>query len=63
KKLFAKIRPDSKLKLMLPLITQLDRADEIKLRAALKNKFTGTTVDVVINPLDFEELQLIFAGD
>ncbi|MGI9034934.1 MAG: hypothetical protein ACR2GD_02730, partial [Pyrinomonadaceae bacterium] len=42
KKLFAKIRPDSKLKLMLPLITQLDRADEIKLRAALKNKFTGT---------------------
>lgn len=63
KKLFAKIRPDSKLKLMFLPVTQLDKADEIKLRSAIKTKFTNTPVDVVINLLDFEELQEIFAGD
>jgi hypothetical protein len=63
KKLFSKIRPDSKLKLLLLLITQLEEADEAQLRAVLKTKFTNTPVDVIINPLDFEGLQEIFAGD
>ena len=63
KKLFAKIRPDSKLKLLLLLITQIEEDEEAKLRAALKTKFTNTPIDVIINPLDFEGLQEIFAGD
>lgn len=63
KKLFARIRPDSKLKLLLLLITQLEEEDAVRLRAVLKNKFNNTPVDVVINPLDFEGLQQIFAGD
>jgi len=63
KKLFTRIRPDSKLKLLLLLVTQIEEREETKLRAVLKTKFTNTPVDVVINPLDFEELQQTFAGD
>lgn len=63
KKLFRKIRPDSKIRLMMLLVTQLDKSAEQKLRSTLKTKFTNTPVDVVINPFDFEELQQIFAGD
>lgn len=63
KKLLAKIRPDSKLKLMLALVTQFDEQAAAKLPAMLRDKFAATPVDVIINPLDFEELQKIFASD
>ena len=62
KQIFAKIRPEAKSKLLLVLVTQLDRQDEARLRSLIdKNMFTGTPVDVDIRLRDFEELQKIYA--
>lgn len=62
KKLLSKIRPDTKLILLLALVTQLDRAGEAKLRSIIGDKFTETPVDVDIRLFDFEELQKIFTA-
>lgn len=60
KRKLAKIRPDTKLILMLALVTQLDRLSEAKLRSTIADKFTATPVDVDIRLFDFEELQKVF---
>lgn len=60
KTILAKIRPDTKLILMLALVTQLDRMSEAKLRSTIADKFTATPVDVDIRLFDFEELQKVF---
>ena len=54
----------TKLKLQLVLVTQLDKADEEKLRSSLhKNLFINTPADVEINLLDFAKLQKTYAMD
>jgi phosphopantetheine adenylyltransferase/F0F1-type ATP synthase assembly protein I len=62
-KKIADIRPGSKLRLLLALITQLDQQGEAKLRSALITKFSATPVDVDIRLMDFENLQRVFASD
>jgi hypothetical protein len=57
------IRPGSKLRLLLALVTQMDQTSEAKLRSSLISKFATTPVDVDIRLLDFEGLQRIFAAD
>lgn len=62
KQIFSKIRPETKLKLLLVLVTQLDERDEAELRSAIgKKMFSDTPVDIDIRLRDFEELQKIYA--
>lgn len=61
KKVLNKVRPNSRLILLLALVTQLDSAGEAKLRETLAKKFSATPVDVDIRLLDFEALQKVFA--
>jgi len=62
KQIFSKIRPESKIKLLLVLVTQLDKPDEAQLRSLIgKKMFPDTPVDVDIRLRDFEELQKIYA--
>lgn len=63
KRKLMKIRPHTKLILMLALVTQLDRTGEAKLRSILSDKFSATPVDVDIRLFDFEELQRIFTAE
>lgn len=63
KKKLSKIRPNTKLVLMLALVTQLDQTGEAKLRSILGDKFSETPVDVDIRLFDFEELQRIFTAE
>lgn len=51
----------ARLRLLLVLVTQLDRVAETELRATLAQKFSATPVDVDIRLLDFEKLQTVFA--
>lgn len=62
KKILNKIRPNTKLVLLLVLVTQLDQAAETQLRSTVANKFANTPVDVEIRWFDFETLQRIFAA-
>jgi Holliday junction resolvase-like predicted endonuclease len=62
-KKMGELRPGSKLRLMLALVTQLDQEGEAKLRSTLISKFSTTPVDVDIRLLDFEGLQKIFVAD
>ncbi len=62
KKILNKMRPHTKLVLLLVLVTQLDQADETQLRSTIANKFANTPVDVEIRWFDFETLQKIFAA-
>lgn len=63
KKSFFHIRKDSKFKLMLALVTQIDVAGESDLRSSLAQQFSETPVDVDIRFFDFEELQRIFTEE
>jgi hypothetical protein len=57
------LRPGTKLRLLLALVTQLDQEGESKLRSTLISKFSTTPVDVDIRLLDFEGLQKIFVSE
>jgi hypothetical protein len=57
------IRPGTKLKLMLAIVTQLNAEEETKMRSLLIEKFALTPVDVDIRLMDFEGLQRIYAAD
>jgi hypothetical protein len=57
------LRPGTKMRLLLALVTQLDQEGEAKLRSTLISKFSSTPVDVDIRLLDFEGLQKIFVAD
>ncbi len=61
KNLLNKIRPGTKLILMLALVTQFDEKATTKLRSSLSEKLMETPVDVDIRLFDFEELQKIYA--
>lgn len=58
-----RIREGSRIRLLLVIVTQLDRQAEAKLRSSLVSKFTSTPVDVDIRLLDFHVLQQVYAED
>ncbi|CAN5458977.1 hypothetical protein BH18ACI1_BH18ACI1_03230 [soil metagenome] len=60
---FKQINFEAKIKLLLVVVTQLDRIQEKELRSNLIKKFLSTPVDVDIRLLDFESLQKIYAID
>jgi plasmid maintenance system antidote protein VapI len=57
------LRPGTKLKLLLAVVTQLSREEEDMMRSLLIEKFAMTPVDVDIRLMDFEELQRVFSAD
>lgn len=57
------LRPGTKLRLMLAIVTQLEPEDESKMRSLLIERFSLTPVDVDIRLMDFEGLQRVFAAD
>ncbi len=57
----ARLREGSRIRLLLVLVTQLDRENEAKLRSSLVTKFSATPVDVDIRMLDFQRLQRTFS--
>jgi hypothetical protein len=57
------LRPGTKLKLLLAIVTQLDQDEEDSMRSLLIEKFALTPVDVIIRLMDFEGLQRIYAAD
>ncbi len=61
KKTVDKMRPGSKIRLLLVLVTQLEPVAEAELRSSLKDKFASTSVDVDIRLLDFAALQKTYA--
>jgi len=63
KKNFQHIRKNSKFKLLLALVTQLDAAAEANLRLTLVQRFAETPVDVDIRFFDFEQLQQTFTEE
>lgn len=63
KKSFFHIRKNSKFKLMLAVVTQLDVEGASDLRSSLARQFEETPVDVDIRFFDFEELQRIFTEE
>ena len=63
KKTFSQNGKQTRIRLLLVLVTQLDKDEEAQLRASLVKKFSSTTVDVDIRLLDFESLQKIYAMD
>lgn len=64
KKNFAGVsRTKTKIRLLLALVTQLDAADENRLRSSLSAQFAATPVDVDVRLFDFEGLQRIFTED
>jgi len=52
---------NANIRLLLVLVTQLDREGEARLRSALAKQFATTPVDVDIRLFDFETLQKIYA--
>lgn len=52
---------NARIRLLLVLVTQMDRVAETELRSTLAQKFSATPVDVDIRLLDFESLQKVFA--
>ncbi|HEY0427296.1 MAG TPA: hypothetical protein VGC76_05780 [Pyrinomonadaceae bacterium] len=63
KRNFQHIRRNSKFRLLLAVVTQLDAAAESDLRSSLVEKFAETPVDVDIRFFDFEHLQQIFTEE
>ncbi len=62
KKIFSQLSPESRVKLLLVLVTQLDDRALTQLRSLLgKKQFPSTPVDIDIRFKDFEELQKIYA--
>jgi hypothetical protein len=62
RQVFEKIRPESKVKLLLIFVTQLEKRDLAQLRSTTgKKMFPDAPVDIEIRLKDFEELQKIYA--
>ena len=62
KRILGKIRPHTKVVLMLVIVTQLEPRAVTKLRASVREQFTNPPVDVEITWFDFEDLQKTFAA-
>ena len=63
KRNFQHIRRNSKFRLLLALVTQLDAAAAADLREAVVRKFAETPIDVDIRLFDFEQLQQTFTEE
>lgn len=63
KNIIDEIREGSRLRLLLLLVTQLDRSDETKLRSSITDYFKDTPVDVDIRWMDFQELQKLYSDE
>ncbi len=57
------LRPGTKLKLLMAVVTQLAPDEEEIMRSLLIEKFAMTPVDVDIRLMDFEGLQRVYAAD
>lgn len=57
------VRPGSKFRFLLAIVTQLEADDEVNLRNLLLEKFALTPVDIDSTWVDFEGLQRTFAAD
>lgn len=57
------VREGSRVRLLLSLVTQLNREDEANLRSSLAAKFRSTPVDVDIRWMDFQKLQRVYADE
>jgi phosphate/sulfate permease len=57
------IRKNSKFRLLLAVVTQMDASAEDELRSTLVEKFAETPVDVDIRFFDFENLQQTFTEE
>lgn len=55
------IREGSRVRLLLLLVTQLDRSEESRLRASITEHFKSTPVDVDIRWMDFQGLQKLYS--
>ncbi|REJ77593.1 MAG: hypothetical protein DWQ47_14575 [Acidobacteria bacterium] len=55
------IRRGSKVRLLLLLVTQLDRESEAELRSTVADHFKSTPVDVDIRWMDFQQLQKTYS--
>lgn len=62
KKSLSKLRPNTKIVLMVLIVTQLDAEAESELRPRVREMFLKTPVDVDIRFPDFEGLQKTFAA-
>lgn len=62
KQIMSKLRPNTKIVLMVVVVTQLDPNAEAELRPKVKDMFMKTPVDVDIRFPDFEGLQKTFAA-
>lgn len=60
RKTFERTGKDSTFRLLLVLITRLDREGEARLRSTLVEKFSETTIEVEVRLFDFADLQKIY---
>jgi hypothetical protein len=64
KRIFARTKSKTRVRLMLILVTQIDAAEEARLHASVATKFRSMAIDSVeIRLFDFEGLQRIFTED
>lgn len=56
-------REGSRIRLLLLLVTQLDRKDESKLRSTVADLFKATPVNVDIRWMDFQKLQGLYSDE
>lgn len=63
KNIVADMREGSRLRLLLILVTQLDRQDEAKLRSTIVDYFKTTPVDIDIRWMDFGNLQSMYSDE
>lgn len=57
------IRKGSRVRLLLMLVTQMDRQSETRLRSTVADNFKTTPVDVDIKWMDFQKLQKLYSDD
>lgn len=63
KNIIDEIREGSRVRLLLLLVTQLDRSDEARLRSSITDYFRETPVNVDIMWMDFQELQKLYSDE
>ncbi len=63
KEAVGEVRKGSRVSLLLLLVTQLDAADETKLRSTITDFFKATPVNVDIRWMDFQKLQRLYSDE
>jgi hypothetical protein len=57
------LRPGSEMRLLLAVVTQLDEAEDARVRSILEDRFSQSPIDADVSFMDFEKLQREFAAD